>query len=134
MFRKLQIVLFCALVLALLVAPTAAQDLSDNVIAAGLNSPRGIAYDDDGNLYVTEAGAGGDTVLLLQEDAQINAGLSGQVLKIAPDGTTSVAVPALTSVFNPGEGGVALGVYRAIPAGDLIWSGTFRCPKPDCFQ
>ncbi len=121
MFRKLQIVLFCALVLALLVAPTAAQDSSENVIAAGLNSPRGIAYDADGNLYVTEAGAGGDTVLLLQEDAQITAGLTGQVLKIEPDGTTSVAIPALTSVSNPAEGGASLGAYRAIPTDDSIW-------------
>ncbi|MEO5953406.1 MAG: hypothetical protein ABIQ44_13150, partial [Chloroflexia bacterium] len=30
------------------------------VVASGLNSPRGLTMDDAGNLYVAEAGVGGD--------------------------------------------------------------------------
>jgi sugar lactone lactonase YvrE len=118
MFRKLLFVGVAALCLAALIAPAVAQD---GVVVDGLTYPRGIAYDEDGNLYIAEAGGGGDLVLFEQPDVTITGGLSGQVIKIAPDGTRSIAVPALTTVFNPNEGGVSIGVYRAIPAGGSIW-------------
>jgi sugar lactone lactonase YvrE len=124
MIRKPLVVVLAALFFTLLIAPAVAQDTAappGTVIAEGLTFPRGIAYDEEGNLYVAEAGSGGDVLLFEQEGVQITGGLTSQVTKIAPDGTKTVAVPGLASVFNPNEGGVSLGVYRAIPAGDSLW-------------
>src|SRR6266540_1525616 len=86
MIRKPLVVVLIALFFLLLIGPTVAQDATEsaeNVIAEGLNFPRGIVYDADGNLYIAESGAGGDLVMIEQEGVQITGGLTGQVSKIA---------------------------------------------------
>jgi hypothetical protein len=118
MLKKSLFVLFALLVVMLLVAPAVAQETT--IIAEGLNYPRGIAFDEEGNLYIAEAGSGGEQILLEVEGSQITGGLTGQVSVVAPDGTKSVAVGNLLSVFVPFEG-ASLGVIRAIPAGESIW-------------
>ncbi len=86
------------------------------LLASGLLNPRFIAVGDDGSLYVTEAGIGGDEPLydnpLAEEGPASPAaspgaspeaepagsrGFSGQVTKIAPDGTVSVLATGLAS-------------------------------------
>jgi hypothetical protein len=110
--------LFFLLAVLIVVVPAAAQDAE--VVADGLVSPRGIAYDEAGNLYVAEAGSGGEKILLEIEGATINGGLTSQVSMISPDGTKSVVVGNLTSATDP-FASAALGVIRAMPVGDSLW-------------
>jgi len=92
------------------------------VIATGLNSPRQIAIGDDGTIYVTEAGTGGDEVVTGVEGEEATPvasaeaspeagapappstrGATGQVTAIAPDGTQSVVASGLPS-YSDGVG------------------------------
>jgi glucose/arabinose dehydrogenase len=106
------------LVIMMVVVPAAAQDAE--VVVDGLVSPRGIAFDEEGNLYVAEAGSGGEKVLLEIEGTTVSGGLTSQVSMITPDGSKSVAVGNLTSATDP-FAAAALGVIRALPAGDSLW-------------
>jgi hypothetical protein len=106
-------------------------------IASGLMSPRFLALGDDGSVFVTEAGTGGDEVLSVappgEEPAatpmaspvaspapagpQSTRGHTGQVSKIAPDGSVSVVASGLASYLFGGT--EALG-----PAGIAVDGGT----------
>lgn len=119
------------------------------VLASGLNSPRAVAVGADGSVYVAEAGVGGDEEFYEPSSGTPEAtaspepqtpfatrGPSGQITKIAPDGTVSVAASGLTSYLvggfeATGPAGLALGdgtIYVSvggpgpatgtIPAGD----------------
>ncbi len=90
----------------------------ENVVIDGLNSPRGIAFDEAGNLYIAEGGSGGDKVVAEFDGMQATAGLTSQVTVLAADGTVSVAVPNLIS---GAAGPEALGAYRAVPVGGSLW-------------
>jgi len=85
------------------------------VLASGLMSPRYLAVAEDGIVYVTEAGVGGDEELFLPAEGTPEAsptpqapfasrGLTGQVSRIAPDGTVTVAASGLPSYVLVGEG------------------------------
>lgn len=81
------------------------------LVAENLINPRYLAVASDGSIYVTEAGTGGDEELVLRivepgasptsgtPEARPagNRGLTGQVSRIAPDGTTEVVVSGLPS-------------------------------------
>ncbi|MBZ0279299.1 MAG: ScyD/ScyE family protein [Anaerolineae bacterium] len=119
MLRKSILFLIMILSLTVAVVPTFAQD-EGVAFASGFAFPRGLAFDVDGNLFVAEAGAGGDKIVTEVEGAQITAGLTSQVSMVAPDGTVSVVIGNLSSAFLPFEG-AGLGVQRAYPVGDSIW-------------
>ncbi len=100
------------------------------VIASGLMSPRGVAVGADGSVYVTEAGIGGDEELfepagpgtpVASPEAQApfaTRGDTGQVSKIAPDGTVSVVASGITSYL--------IGGFEATgPAGIVLGDGVF---------
>jgi hypothetical protein len=81
--------------------------ITGDIIAEGINGPQGLYVDADGNVYVVDGGMGGDEVIAaidLQtgEPADVPFGLTSQILKIAPDGTSEV-VGTLPSVLI-GEG------------------------------
>lgn len=108
------------------------------VVAEGLFNPRFIAFGDDGTLYITENGVGGDEVLpgpggtnegdatpagegtaAVEADATpveappmppSTRGYTGQISAVAPDGTQSVLATGLAS-YSDGVGpiGIALG-------------------------
>jgi sugar lactone lactonase YvrE len=107
------------------------------LIANNLINPRFISVADDGNLYVSEAGTGGDEQFFAPAGAEgtpaatpVSAasptpetpmgtrGTSGQVTMIAPDGTATVVASGLPSY--------ALGMESTGPAGiefadGMIW-------------
>ncbi|WP_159470161.1 ScyD/ScyE family protein [Dyadobacter sp. 3J3] len=69
------------------------QSLSSETIFSELKSPIGIAVDDKGNIWVTEAGTG-------------NNNTDGSVSMITPSGNKTTFVTGLLSVTNAGEGSI----------------------------
>lgn len=107
------------------------------VVATGLFNPRYIAFADDGTMYVTEVGVGGDEILNIAapgaeaegtppaagvatpvtgeatpaEEAvpPSTRGFTGQITQVSPDGTQSVAVSGLASYSDMvGPHGIAI--------------------------
>jgi hypothetical protein len=101
------------------------------VVAQGLLNPRYIAFADDGTLYVSEAGSGGDEPIFSPMVATPEAsdgtpaaqsplgtrGLTGQVSAVAPDGTVKVVAQGLPSYNVEGPVGPAGIVF----ANGKIW-------------
>jgi len=100
------------------------------VIASGLMSPRAVAVGADGSVYVAEAGIGGDEELFEPASGTPEAmaspepqtpfatrGPSGQVSKIAPDGSVSVVASGITSYLMGG-------LEATGPAGLVLADGT----------
>lgn len=101
--RSACVVLSSALFLtpALVRPGSAAEGLE--VFATGLDHPRGLAFGPDGNLYVAEAGRGGERQVEIGEKQPLAAGHNGRISRIAPDGTRSTLVdglPSIVTAFN----------------------------------
>lgn len=95
--------------------------LPGELVVGDLGAPRGLAFDADGNLLVAVAGTGGESSFMLagpEGEQPVNAGLSGRIVSIAPDGTVSDRISGFPSYAFPMETG---GVYRIIPNGDSLW-------------
>lgn len=78
-----------ALALALLLCLGASASAQSNVttFATGFEFPRGPTFGPDGNLYVAEAGAGGDMSTIgmcPQTDVPYTSGFTGRVSKVTP--------------------------------------------------
>lgn len=130
------------------------------VVAEGLWNPRALAFGSDGTLYITEAGIGGDEVLAgpggtnegeaspaaegtpaAEADGETveappmppsTRGYTGQISRVAPDGTQSVLASGLAS-YSDGVGpvGLALGpgeVYFSI-GGIAVGAGMEPLPE-----
>lgn len=101
--------------------------LPGELVLGDLGSPRGLAFDEGGNLLVAVAGTGGESSFTLpgpDGEQPVSAGLSGRIVSIAPDGTASDLIVGLPSYAFPMETG---GVYRIIPHNESLWllySGT----------
>ncbi len=81
----------------------AAEAASFSVIAAGLNSPRGLAFGNDGSLYVTEAGTGGSGACVPSPSVANQSlcyGTTGAVTKIG-NGTQERILTGLPSLALP---------------------------------
>ena len=106
-----------SLMLTSLVGPTGATAAS-TVVASGLNAPRYLAVLDDGTIYATEAGTGGTEVVPGLPESNPSAppatrGTTGQVVKIAPNGTKTVVAKGLPSYNLDGPTGPNGIVYAA---------------------
>lgn len=89
---------------AAIAAPTLAHDAAIEVVADGLDTPRGIALASDGSLWVAAAGSNGDTCM---EEAGICFGPTGAILHIT-DGSVETVIDGLPSAGSELEvGGVA---------------------------
>lgn len=99
-----------------------------SVIASGLVNPRYVAIGDDGTIYVSEAGVGGDELVQPPVDPSATPapggeegmppgtrGDTGQVSMIAPDGAQSVLATGLPSY--------SMGVETIGPAGIAVSGG-----------
>ncbi len=79
-----------------------------SVYATGLTNPRGLAFGPDGQLYVAEAGTGGEQVATDTEDcpavfniySPYSAGYTGRVLRVRADGTKQVVAEGLPSMAD----------------------------------
>jgi hypothetical protein len=88
------------------------------VVASGLNSPRGIAVDDDGTLYVAEAGLGGTQVCLTGQGQEGCYGESGSITRIRRGVSTRI-IDDLPSIANA-DGTSVIGTHDvAIRGGEL---------------
>jgi hypothetical protein len=107
------------------------------VVATGLYNPKYIAFADDGTMYVTEIGVGGDEVFAAGPPAEESAspvaepvvaddatpaadaappstrGYTGQITAVAPDGTQSVVVSGLAS-YSDGVGPTGIAVQDGL--------------------
>ena len=106
------------------IAPAMAQDappLPGDLVLGDLNTPRGISFDSDGNLLVAITGNGGDFPLTVkgpEGETVVNVGMSGEVLSVAEDGTSTPIVQGLPSFAAETE---TIGLYRAIEREGSLW-------------
>ncbi|MBN1967172.1 MAG: hypothetical protein JW910_21135, partial [Anaerolineae bacterium] len=99
MSRKTIVLAILVVLLTLAAAlPGAAQEgpaLPGEVVITDLGAPRGLAFDADGNLFVADAGTGGDVQAVMpgpEGEATVGMGMSGRIVSVAPDGTAADAV------------------------------------------
>jgi glyoxylase-like metal-dependent hydrolase (beta-lactamase superfamily II)/sugar lactone lactonase YvrE len=90
--------------LGMLPAPEAAP-VEPQVIAEGFNGPQGILLDPEGNIWVIEAGVGGEEQVPMTdpetgEEVTLSMGDSARIVMVAPDGTQT-EVAALPSIVLP---------------------------------
>lgn len=100
MLKKLLLAATGAACIALGVAE-AVQAETFEVVASGLDNPRGFTFGPDGDIYVTEAGRGGQSNRCVPSPSQIGAtlcyGLTGAVTRIH-DGISERVVTGLPSI------------------------------------
>ena len=126
-----------ALVLALALAAPALPAQSarvlaqgPEVIADGLDNPRGLFYAADGTLYIAEAGSGGDVRASGPFNSPVQIGLTGRISAVSPDGSRSVIVPGLTSMNN---GGWIYGAMAVAEVDGTLWLALGEGPHTDPF-
>ncbi len=90
------------------------------VIASGLDNPRGLAFGRDGALYVAEAGVGGDGPCFAGPEGPACFGHSGAVTKITTSGQRRV-VSGLSSFGGEGTGDGAIGPSDVAFAGKKMF-------------
>jgi sugar lactone lactonase YvrE len=102
-------------VLLFLVVAVFAQD--DTALVDGLNAPRGLYYDADGNLWIVEAGQGGS---LTGEGAfgPVDVGGSGALKMLSADGDL---VTVMQNLPSQGPAGQARGAQAVMVTEDSIW-------------
>ena len=113
------------LLLSLMLVSTvgSAAQVACTVFASGLMDPRGITVAGDGAVYVTESGTGGTEQVPTPPGEGPGGppgtrGMTGQVTRIAADGTKTVVARNLPS-YAGGEG--ANGANGVIAAGGALW-------------
>ena len=86
-----------------LAAPAVAQEPMVEVVADGLNNPRGVKVADDGSVYVAEAGFGGDTCVGEGAEAMCY-GPTGAIVRVTPDGVERVVEGLASMASGPDSG------------------------------
>jgi sugar lactone lactonase YvrE len=106
-----------ALLVSLIGSGTAFAQTGGTVVATGLMSPRGVTVGPDGSVYVAEAGSGGP-MTVTEGETSARLGFTGQVSKVAPDGSKSVVAGGLPSVIGGEEGA---GLHDLVYANGALW-------------
>ena len=112
--RCLLVPLFVLVALLPFAGVSAAHDSELEVVADGLDNPRGLDFSHWGALYVTEAGRGGPGPCIPGPDGDVCAGASGAVTKIW-HGKQRRVVQGLPSLATPGR--AATSESEAVEAG-----------------
>jgi hypothetical protein len=99
---KVRVLATTVAAIAMLGAPAAAQGPTVEVLAEGLNIPRGLTLAADGSIYVVEAGTGGESCMGEGEE-QVCMGPTGAITRIADGSTSQIA----TGLLSAGLGGGA---------------------------
>ncbi|MEP6776141.1 MAG: ScyD/ScyE family protein [Chloroflexota bacterium] len=102
---------------------------NETMVAGGLNAPRGIKFGPDGSLYVAEAGVGGTNSTKGQcapvgnGNPPVTGSKNGsRIMKVAADGTVSVAVANLPSDQSVEQGQIeTIGVADVALVGDTLY-------------
>jgi hypothetical protein len=119
--RALRILPIIVLLLALGVTHPAAATTSVDVVASGLNSPRHLAFGSRGDLFVAEAGRGGDGPCFIGGEGPACMGATGAVTKIDRWGHQSRIVKGLASYANtPPDNPAANGTNAIGPHGITV--------------
>jgi hypothetical protein len=117
MLRLLPVVLLVVLG----VAPGAkASPPAVELVATGLDSPRHLAFNWRGDLYVAEAGRGGDGPCFIGGEGPACMGDSGAVTKIDRRGRQSRVATGLASMANTPGNDNAIGPHGITTIGDLV--------------
>ncbi len=107
MKRTLTVVAAFAVVSLTLVPGASAETVE--VVARGLDNPRGVALGPDGNIYVANAGRAGRSCVG-EGDEQRCFGLSGRVVRVSPSGRVRNVARGFASLAGP-DGSFAGGVH-----------------------
>jgi hypothetical protein len=105
-WRVLAVLGAAALTMAVM-SPASAQAGAE-VIASGLNNPRGLTFSPNGGLYVAEAGAGGSGPCFAGPEGPACFGHSGSVTRVDRDGQRRV-LTGLPSFGDASTGDFAIG-------------------------
>ncbi len=112
-------------------AAVAAPKPTVSVVASGLNNPRGLAVGPEGEIYVAEAGKGGETCLSGGPDGAICLGTSGSVTRIEKGRVTRIVSGLISGAGHDGsgaEGPVAVSVSGEKKITALIGANTSVLP------
>jgi DNA-binding beta-propeller fold protein YncE len=107
-------IVFLVALTMLLALPVVAQD---DVIVGGFNSPRGITYDSAGNLYVIEAGNGGD-LEAPGPFGPIAVGATGSLKMVDSEGRIEIVSQGFAS---QGPADAARGAQDVMVTDESIW-------------
>ncbi|TRT47754.1 MAG: hypothetical protein EWV85_17895, partial [Microcystis aeruginosa Ma_QC_C_20070703_M131] len=87
-------------------APILAANISTTVLASGLNNPRGMTLGPEGQLYITQAGRGGNgTCILSGGQSQVCYGPTSAITRLhTTTGATEVLIDNLPSLAQQPSG------------------------------
>jgi sugar lactone lactonase YvrE len=99
-------------------AASAASPAAAEVVASGLNNPRGLNFGPDGALYVAEAGSGGAGVCQEGPEGTRCFGATGSITRIdLHKGSVARVATGLPSLASPADGSFATGPHDVSPHG-----------------